>query len=288
MQVLKKFALLGASVLALAACGGGGGGDSPPAPKLITANNYLDPAWGAMIAGIRMEVIAGIIDRVFRYAIDSEDTPGVYTCDKAGSISFTKTGNAREFTLNNCIMTLPSFGDVRFLSGSVSSPNATDVVAGNAVLLNSGEFVLSSLNTDWGAGPEIYLGNVAVARQADLRIAATGTVTVNRNGRNDQYTNVALRSSLPAADNSVSMESGAFNLNSPRIAFSLAAAFDASSIRATAADNSAVRVADPNSAASTLRYEVFASYSAGAAPDTSRALANNDPAVVAAVQRLLQ
>ncbi|MGL4575733.1 MAG: hypothetical protein ACRCV9_13200 [Burkholderiaceae bacterium] len=241
-----------------------------------------------MLAGIRLEVIAGVVDVAFRLVIETNDTPGVYACQNAGgSVTFTKVGATRQITANNCTLTFAGIGDVRLISGSVATSNATTLVANGATYLNTGDFVIGSLNVDWTAGPETYLGNVSVARQADLRVQGTGRLVVNRNGRDDQYNNLSYSSTTPGTNNAVSLATIGLNVASPRIGFGFAANIDATYVRATAADNSAVRVGG-GANSDVLAYDVFSNYSATAVPEFSTSILSNDAGVTAAIQRWLQ
>jgi hypothetical protein len=294
MKQLTRTTLIAAGLLALSACGGGGsdggGGSTVPPPsatKTINSSNYLDTAWAGAIAFVRINLAAEFADTAFRTALAAGDPASAsYPCQNSGNVGYTRNGTTRTITFNNCIFTSQGLL-IQFAAGTVSTSNALLGTFGSATVFNSGTFTFNAVSLDWAAGAETVAGQLTQARQANGSINATGALTVTRNGRPDQYTNISLRTNVPNAAGAVIVLDAATSVSSPRLAFGFNAQGTETLTRSIAADNSAVQ-ATPDATGQTLTYSVFASYSPSATPDFTRALASSDTAVQAAIQRVLQ
>jgi hypothetical protein len=146
---------------------------------------------------------------------------------------------------------------------------------------------VNNFTIDWGTGPETIGGSFTLARQANLSAAVTGALSVNRNGRTENYTALNLRTVPFNVNALVSIDSGTLAVSTPRISFPFTVTADAAGSRSLAADSSAAQIAF-SATGTSATYSRFNTYSAGATPDESRVLATNDPIVVAVIQRLLQ
>jgi archaellum component FlaG (FlaF/FlaG flagellin family) len=281
----------------LSACGGGGD-DAPPAqpptqpptPAIaqINGTNYLDAYAVTYIGVLRIEFLAYIIDSAFEVVIDVDDIPGTYQCVAGGSLTLVKNGASRTITANNC-----SDGSNVFISGSVSSPNATASQFGNLVLLDAGDFVLSNAvyRRVGDSVTETANGNIRVQRRADLSFAGSGQFSVLRNGRADQYANVSV-TTVPAtsANGPIELTSGSMSLSSPRFTaqpLAVAGSDAAQNISVRAPDGSRVVTTDVSSGTTdAFKFDVFAANASS--PTVTQTLALNDPLWQAAVQRALQ
>ncbi|MFM2398564.1 MAG: hypothetical protein RL341_721 [Pseudomonadota bacterium] len=294
MKQFTRATLVAAGLLALSACGGGGsdggGGSTVPPPsatKTINTSNYLDAAWAGAIGFVRINLAAESADAAFRTALAAGDpASGSFPCQNSGNFAYARSGATRTITFNNCAFTSQGL-PIQFAAGTVSTSDAVLGTFGSAAVFNSGSFTYSGVSLNWGAGLETVAGALAQVRQTNGSLNATGTLTVTRNGRPDQYTNISLRTNVPNAAGAVIVLNAAASVSSPRLAFGFNAEGTETLTRSVAADNSAVQ-ATPDATGQTLTYAVFANYSPGATPEFTRALASSDAAVQAAIQRVLQ
>ncbi len=284
-----------AGIALLTACGGGGGsGDgggpvSPPPPvsKSINASNYLDTAMAGVIGNSRANLATIAATLPFTLAVQAgNDAPGIYNCPGGGSVVYTKAGATRTFAFNNCIVSVGG-APMTYSTGSISSADLTTGLNGTATVLNSGTFNFNSVNVNFlGTGAETWSGTLTFAKPDASTAAFTGALSVLRNGRTDQYTNLNLRTTVSGA---AATSVNSLALASPRVAFGLNVENVTANnqILSKAADNSAVQaVIAANS--STYTFGVYANYAAGAAADSSQTLASTDAALTAAFQRILQ
>jgi hypothetical protein len=279
-----------AMIALTAACGGGGGGatggggGTTPTQKTVNSGNYLDAFWVMGIGSARIGIATEVIGIAMNQIIAAGDVSGTYACAGGGTFTLTSNGVARSSSFSNCRVS----GSLAFnmVSGEVSSPNATTAVINNITYLTSGSFTFTNLLVDWGAGPEAFAGNSAITRAANLSVSGTGSLSVTRNSRADTYGNIVFSTSVPNASGLVETTSLTYAVNSPRFGSALAGNVDATTLRATAPDGSAVR-GTPNANNGAL-YELFENFASGVAPVLTATLNNGDPLVVAAVNKALQ
>lgn len=275
----------------LTACGGGGGGSpvSPPPPvsKSITATSYLDPAFAGVIGTSRVNLAVVAVTAPFSLAIQAgNDAPGTYNCPGGGSVVYTKAGTTRTFAFNNCIISVGG-APMTYSTGSISSADLTTGLNGTATVLNSGTFNFNSVNVNFlGTGAETWSGTLAFAKPDASTGTFTGGLSVLRNGRTDQYTNLNLRTTVSGG---ATTAVNTFALASPRIGFGLNVEnlTASSQVLSKASDNSAVKAVFAPSGAN-YTFGVYANYAAGATADSTQTLSVNDAALTAAFQRILQ
>jgi hypothetical protein len=298
MKIIMRAAIAAAglvTLVALAACGGGGsdgggGNVAPPAAsKTINANKNLDVTWGAGFGLTRLELLNTGVERAFRTVMTAGDASNPnYPCQSSGFFSYVRNGNARSITFNQCGFTINTF-NVVFVSGTVSiNDGVVGTIAGPYTVFTSGTFNIANVGINWGVGPESVNGILTYARQPNGSVNATSAaITVTRNGRDDRYSTISFATAVPDVSGAASIQAGAFGVASARIPFSFTATGADNYLLATAADNSAAQIVF-DATGQSATYSVYANYAAGAPADLTRVLASTDPAVQAAIQRLLQ
>jgi hypothetical protein len=275
------------------ACGGGGDAAPTPAPApapppaiaQINGNNYLDAFSVGLLGSVRILLIGEAIDSAFEAVVDSNDMPGTYPCAAGGTLTLTKSGATRTLSVNNC-----NDGLVLYVSGSLTSPNAVAGTFGNVMLLLSGDFTMDNVvyRVLDDTVTETINGTVNVQRRTDLSVAATGAFSALRNGRADNYSNIAAQSTTPDVNGDVDVANFSFAVSSPRFtAQPLTVVVNSGGGVVTAPDASNVTATDASSGTTVaLRFDVR--NAAGAAPSVTQTLTENDPQVLAAFERALQ
>jgi hypothetical protein len=182
---------------------------------------------------------------------------------------------------------------VLFVSGTLTSPNATATQVGSDIVFAGGDFSFADVvyqTVDGTVSAETMNGSVRVDRQPDASFSAHGALSVLRNGRTDEYDDVDIRTVQLSSPDWPSLASGTMSLRSPRFAaqpLAIVAEGPPTQASATAPDGSRVvgTEATINNNSGT-KFEVYAP--GEGSPSFVQTIAEDDPAIEAALVRALQ
>jgi hypothetical protein len=291
------------SVMLLGGCGGGGSSGSlplvvPPAPPAPTAqingSNYLDAAAVGSVGRGRALELAGLLDFSFTLGVSSNFTTANFNCPSGGTVTLTVASVSSNTTApNNC-----NLGVALLKSGSIQVSNLEVVVSGTPPRtdLSRGTYRVLDFVTRVLPGDGVdqaYNASVQANRQADASVSLSGSFTVLRSSRTDSYSTLTLSIARPGGQ--FTSTGATFDIATPRFAIQpLRTVADESAtrvLRVSAPDGSNVKVTTVSAASGStpaqLRFEVFANATT-TTPSVTQTLAENDPQVVAAINRALQ
>jgi hypothetical protein len=292
--------------LTLAACGGGDGEATPPpaapvAPHQINAANYLDAFWigafGVSRAADALMLIDNAMAQILRPLAPGTPPapPGnpAYYCEPdrqglRGTLTLTQAGTVRTLTFANCLL-----GDAVYVSGSISSPNATALTLDGVQFLGSGRFTLTALVYRRAAGgdgvPQTVDGALGFRRDADRRtVQLEGGFSVTRNGRADMYASLLANFAPRDVPVAPTVNTGSFSVSTPRFtAAPLTVSGNATGLTLVAPDGTRlVGRADAQGSLASVTYELTPPHAG--TPALLQTLATNDGQVQAAIARVLQ
>ncbi len=293
--------------LTLAACGGGADGDATPpptppaAPQQIDAGNYLDAFWVGAFGVSRAADALMLIDNAMAQILrplppgTPPAPPGnpAYYCEPdrqglRGTLMLTQAGAARTLAFANCLL-----GDAVYVSGSISSPNATALTLDGVQFLGSGRFTLTALVYRRAAGGDgvahTVNGTLDFRRDAGSRtVRLDGEFSVTRNGRADTYGSLLANFAPRDVPVAPTVNTGSFSVSTPRFtAAPLTVSGNASGLTLLAPDGTRlVGRADAQGSLASVTYELTPPHAR--TPALSQTLATNDAQVQAAIARVLQ
>jgi len=298
---LGRFVMSGSLALFLSACGGGGGGDSgsvqvttPPSPPPPTAlaihgGNYLEAAAVGAVAVDRASELTRSLDRAFNLMQVADGRNVSVSCLGGGGVGF---------VFDTSITASPAQcneGGVVLASGTIVTSKLEVFLRDGLTLLRSGNFVVNDVVwrlADAGKDATLNTLNASVAanRRADDNVDLSGSFRVQRNGREDSYSNL---SALAANfGRQLSVASVALSATSPRFAAS-PLAVDSTLVNGLrvltirAPDGSYVKVSTINTGTpAQFRFDVYSS--AAATNPVTQIYAENDPLYTAALAKALQ
>ncbi len=162
--------------------------------------------------------IVDVIDAAFETVIGTGDRPGTYPCVYGGTVAFSRAGTSYTFNVSNCD-TVVGGRRTMLVSGAmrVDNPVVQTTAAGwfltsaairfdNAVAIEAG-----TPSTFAGSGP---LSSTVVSPTSAVGTTRSSSLSVERAGRTDAYTDVDVVSDVTLSGNSV--QSGSMTLTSPR------------------------------------------------------------------------
>jgi hypothetical protein len=298
---MKKYAYLLLLSLLLSACGGGGGGGTPPqtAPtppvvsngKIINQLNYLQATWVGAIGTARVELTTDLIPVLFDLAVAHQDLAGTYPCSISGTMSLGYVSGIRTFTPSNCKQAIGT-STATLISGSVSIPIVPNLVLNQRTYLGSTTIALNQLSMDWGVGAEEFTGSIVLTREPSSAGGIyKGNLSVLRNGRADQYTNVSVGTFVKTAGSPEVTSNLTTEIVTPRFTSKLMAVVAISAytgfgsgVIVVAPDYSSVD-AELGPAVDQFTYYLYEPFNNN--PIVKLAIASSDPSVVAAINNAL-
>lgn len=230
-HVFPRLACSISVALLIATFGGCGGGEPsgeaggsipapgvPPSATVITKDNYIDVAGLAIVAGNRIMFIVDVIDAAFEAVIGTGDRPGTYPCVYGGTVAFSTAGTSYTFNVSNCD-TAVGGRRTMLVSGAMRVDNPVVQTTAAGWFLTSAAISFDNAVAIEAGTPSTFAGSGTLSSTVVSPTRAVGTtrsssLSVERAGRTDAYTDVDVVSDVTLSGNSV--RSGSMTLASPR------------------------------------------------------------------------